>query len=422
MGGVCTLFFPWAVRMVTEWTGYLAGLKIIYFNVLGTFLLLAYTVASLLKGRFSFRSLRPNYQIWYGYLCLWGIWMVVWGFIGHPPMQNFVGEVSSMALFLVGIPVGISSRNWNYLDKLIPICLGFVGIPVVLAGLLVAGGLSSPDYLKASLVYKASVVLIPSTFYVLVSTRLRSKLCRSFAVIAFLLYGVSQYLFAKRATLIRVFVVFVFAYWIIPYWTRQGQVVRRTSCLLVLGVAIAMGAVIAGGERWDAVSERFEKLSALKNLITNPMSSDIWEDPQSENEVFRFKEVGYFYSDMTMVEKLFGRGLGSYSRAPMLIEDWTVNAGNDEAPIEGKSTTHIGMFWAFFKGGAPYFLLFHIGILSALGRSNCIRYDPLRLNAWAFVFIYLVFSLFEGFWMAPGVELITFLMGASVGVLMAEPR
>jgi hypothetical protein len=348
--------------------------------------------------------------------------MAVWGYFGDPPVPTFVGEVCSMALFLVGIPIGISTRNWNHLDKLIPIGLGLVGIPVVLAGMVAAKELSSPEDLKAGLVYTASVILIPSTFYILMLKRLRSKLRSIVVTAAFLVYSVSQFLFAKRAPLVRVFVVFAFAFWIIPRWTRQRLVAQRAAGMLLIGIVVAMGAAITGGEGWDSTVERFEKLTALRSVIANPLNPETWGDSQSESEVFRFQEVGFFYSDMTAAEKLLGSGLGSYTKAPMLIQDWTVDISEEGGPIAGKSTTHIGMFWAFFKGGAPYFLIFYIGILFALGGLNRILGDPLKLNAWVFVFIHLIFSLFEGFWMAPGVELTTFLVGASVGVLIAEPR
>lgn len=88
--------------------------------------------------------------------------------------------------------------------------------------------------------------------------------------------------------------------------------------------------------------------------------------------------------------------------------------------IAGKSMTHVGMFWAFFKGGAPYFIFFHLGVVGALMGLRRVKGDPMKLSAWAFVFTYLLFSMMEGFWMNPGTEATTFLMGASLGALVTR--
>lgn len=419
IGGLLLLFLPWAVRMVTQWTGALAGLKVMHLNVAGAAILITFAGVSWLTGRLHLGMLRPGFRLWYGYLCVWGVWMAAWGYIQGPPPIVLLEELCAMSLFLVGVAVGTSTRNWKRIDQVFPIGLGLIGIPVVIAGIKVVGSFS-PDDLKKGLVYSASAILATSTFFVLAPQRVHSQWKRNLASAAFFLYGACQFLFAKRAPLIRVLFVFLLGYWVIPGWTGGKRFGRRVVGILLLGIAVTLGATMAGGRGWESLEVRFEKLIAFSSIVVAPEESDLWEDPSADNETFRLKEVGYFFDGMSPLQRLVGAGLGSYTRDYRVAGNWTVRTGDSGPVVGGKTTTHIGMFWAFFKGGAVYFIVFHLGVLAVLFQLKHFKGNLFKLNAWGFILTYLLFSMAEGFWMSSGAELTTFLMGASIGALISQ--
>ncbi|MBI4508418.1 MAG: hypothetical protein HY698_02200 [Deltaproteobacteria bacterium] len=387
-----------------------------HLNVAATCLLAASFAASLLAGRFRFTAILPLFRPWYGFLLLWGGWMAASGWIDGQPELAYIADLCATLLFVLGIAIGTSSAGWKIIDSVYPLGLGLLGIPVVLAGIKLVG-VSSREDLLARLVYTASVILIPTTYFVLVPSRLGSALHRQFVSWAFLLYGVCQFLFAKRAPLSRVIVVFFFAYWLIPGWTGRHRKWRRLVGLLILGTAVL---VSSGDERGHEVRSRFEKLSVLSDIVdSDHRYDDVWAASDAENETFRFREVGYFYDGMTRSQTWLGTGLGGYSSHELVAVRTFVGTLSGDL-IPGSTAAHIGMFWAFHKGGAIFFTIFYAGVVVALWRFGKVLKNPLKLNAWAFVFIYLLFSMAEGFWMTPGVEATTFLVGASMGALVTR--
>ena len=75
------------------------------------------------------------------------------------------------------------------------------------------------------------------------------------------------------------------------------------------------------------------------------------------------------------------------------------------------------MFWAYFKGGVFYWLIYYSGIIALLFSYRRFRADPLSLACWAFLLGLVLFQVMEGHWMLQGLELTALLVGASIGRL-----
>ncbi|OGC42513.1 hypothetical protein A2Y85_00680 [candidate division WOR-3 bacterium RBG_13_43_14] len=407
--GLGLLFLPWALRIVSYMYGVIEYIKVSHLNVLGTIIIGFGTILYLLTGQSQIKDIPKGYRLWFISVSLWILWMLVLGIIKQYPWVIILQETCGVTLFLSGVIYGISRDEGHVLDFIYPKGMLWIGVPIIIAGIYLADDVSL-EYLRRSYAYDASLMLMPATFFILYMNRIKSKYTKACIWISFFTYAISQFIFAKRAPMLRVIIFLSIGLFLMPSWLGKSR--SRTSNVLLLIAFLLLFIVMVNLLNVEAFDTFLKRIGGF-----GAFWGDISSTEEHELEMFRLTEIGIFFENMDLKDIIYGTGIGSFVVDPRL-EGWELNVGYFGDMIEGKNVLHIGLFWSFFKGGMLFFLLFNIGIIYILSSFKKFLIKPIAINCWAFLFIMFLFSFIEGFWMQPGVELTTFLVGASVGICL----
>lgn len=401
----------------------MTGVRITEVYLVAAVVLAAAAAGSLVSGRTPVRLLSASWQIWLGYLTVASIAMVFVGVLRTNPSIVLLQEAIVLVIFLSGITLGASFYNWPTIEKSMLATMTLLGMTTVALGLITVGNLDV-TMLRRATVYSASIVLMPGTFFATCLARLKSRRAVLLAVITFITWTILQVLFLKRAPLLRAgATVALGLFFLPPIIRRQRFAIWLGAFLIALFAGSALFMTDTGRRLRDSVMQRFQVLDVIGAYVEGVRY--IEETERYDLETFRFREVSMMLDNMSWNQRLYGIGTGGYISDPRL-SDWEVAAGDRVIP-SAKSAVHVGVFWAFLKGGLIFFVLFHTGLLALLAQWRRLRDDPLAVNCLVFIGINLAFSLLEGFWMQPGAEGFTFMVGAAVGYCMlrastAQPR
>ena len=409
--GIILIVMPWAIRSFSEQTGLLMQVRITPVYFAGALVLLTCALLSVLFARTPLHLLKPAYQMWLAFLAVSFTSMVFVGLMRSNPLLLLVQETIVILLFLSGVILGASFQNWFQIDRVTLTALAFLGIPTVIMGYLTVGALDV-SLLRRGTIYSASVILLPGTFYMLSLPRLRSKRLVFMAVLGFLVWTVLQLLFLKRAPLLRAGATVALALIFLPKsWRSQRFIFGLATSLALVCAAILLFATEPGRDIRRSIVKRFQVFDVIETYISGVR---ILEDSKRYDlETFRFRESGIMIENMTWPQRIYGIGAGGYISDPRLAH-WDLAVGDRIIP-SAKNALHIGALWSFVKGGLLLFLAFQIGLVALLLNWPRMRGDPLAVCCWLFVAINFAFSFVEGFWMQPGAEGLTFMMGAAVG-------
>lgn len=407
--GVGLLFFPWGVRMASYLFDVLENVTVSHINVIGTVIVAFGAALYISTGQTQIRNIPKIYRTWFLLVTVWMSWIIILGLVKRYPWVVVVQETCAVILFLSGVIYGISSDEGRALDSIYPKGMFWIGVPIMTIGFYLAED-TSLWLLRKSFAYEASILLIPSTFFILCLDRIKSLYTKIYAWASVLAYTLSQVLFAKRAPILRIFAALWIGLVLMPSWLGKSRF--RTSNLLLAGSVLIpiLTVAVLNVEAFETSFERFRGFGAFVGA-----TSSTYEE--SESEMFRLRELGIFIENMSLQEIIFGTGIGSFVVDPRLT-GWEITVGPAGDTIEGKNVMHIGLSWSFYKGGLLFFLLFNIGIICILFRFRQFKRNPMAMNCWAFLLLMFLFSFVEGLSMQPGTELITFLVGACVGICL----
>ena len=414
--GVLVLFLPWPVRLITEMTGRFSSLKVTHLNLLAALILGSVAARAFLRGIAGASLIRRHYRFWYATLAYLAVGMLGQGLFHKAPAVLLMQELIPVILFGAGLVLGLRRVLCKRIVLSYLYGATFIGIPVIVIGISRVGSLAAADLLSG-LVYTTSAILVPSTFFAFLFFARVTPRQLFMGAASLSVYAASQILFVKRAPTLRIAVALVIALAI-------GGTVRRRrvsqfmamGALLLGGLALAVG-TSAGRTAVSHLGTRLGMLDAIPAIVMPDLRGPgLSGDLRSES--FRAREVVIFLDNMNRLERVIGMGLGSYVVDPRLNESAVLES--TESPVQGKASLHIGMFWAVVKGGWILFVILYGGIVAVILSRNRFRSDDLANTCWAFVLLTALFSAVEGLWMQPGVELTTFLMGASVACCISS--
>ena len=412
--GIVALALPWAIRTASEHFDALASVRITPVYVAATVILAAAAGGSLISGRTPVRRLSASWQMWLAYVVVATFGMLFVGVLRGNPTVLFVQESVVLVLFLAGIILGASFHNWPTIEKSMLAAMALLGMTTVTLGLLSVGNLDV-TLLRRGTIYSASVVLMPATFFVICLARLRSRRAVMIAVIAFIVWTILQILFLKRAPLLRAGAsVALGLFFLPPIMRRQRFALWLGAFLIALFAGSTLFVTETGRRLRDSVLERFQVFDVIGAYVEGVRYIEKAE--RYDLETFRFREVSMMLDNMRWDQRMYGIGTGGYISDPRLTQ-WEVTIGDRVIP-SAKSAVHIGAFWSFLKGGLIFFVLFNAGLIAILVNWRRLREDPLAVNCLLFVGVNYAFTFLEGFWMQPGAEGLTFMMGAAVGYCM----
>jgi hypothetical protein len=409
--GIALLMLPWAIRSFSEQTGMLTQVRITPVLLAGTLLLMFCAMNSLLSGRTPIRQLTPAYQVWVAFLAVFFASMVFIGILRSNPVVLMVQEGLVLAIFLSGLILGASERNWRSIDRGTVTSLALIGIPAVIMGYMTIGSMDMV-LLRRGTIYSASVILLPATFYMLALPRLRSRRLVFIAVLAFATWTVLQLLFLKRAPLLRAGATVGLSLLFLPIaWRSKRFALWLGTGVMAISAASLLFISESGRELRDSMLERFEVFDLVEQFVVG--ATVVQSTERYDVETFRFREASIMIDHMTWPERIYGIGAGGYISAPELAQ-WDLSLGDRIIP-SAKNALHVGAFWSFVKGGVILFIAFQVGLIVLLVSWSRMRNDPLAVNCWVFVALNFAFSFLEGFWMQPASEGLTFMMGAAIG-------
>ncbi len=412
--GVWALFLAGSIRTISYYTGSFVDIRVSHLVALGIVLIGFATVVSLPGKLLGLSAFRPTYRGWVAALTLASFGMALLGVIKDNPILYVGLESLTVASFLLGILWGARVENWKTIEPVYLYGLLLIALPIVMWGLLSSPGWN-PRVLRFQPVYQAQHLLMPAAFFVLLAS-MRWKRLYVVGGVAFLVYTLLQVLLEKRAPIMRI--AFFAALVLVVHYV--GGVVRsrnRKQASMYLP-AFVMAVFLAGVlailllVRFTDIEDRFAllvpMLDQLSEIVVNPLQAQ-------DEQAFRLLEVGVIHSNMSTLERLFGVGLGGFVYDPVFL-GWAIDV--EGQPVAGvRGSVHIGMFWAYFKGGVLYWLIYYSGIFALLLSYRRFRNDSLSLACWAFLLGMVVFQVMEGHWMLQGLELTALLVGACIGRL-----
>jgi hypothetical protein len=409
--GILGLSLPWFIRTISEHTDMLTSVRITEVYLAATILLVAAATVSLLTGRTPVRLLTTGAQIWVAYLFVACAGMFFVGVMRGNPFPLFLQEAIVVGLFLSGIVLGASFQNWPRIDGVMLPTVGVLGIATTVFGLIEVGNIDAM-MLRRSTVYSASTVLLPATFYAICLARLRSRKMVVLAVMTFLAWVILQVLFLKRAPLLRAGATVILGLLFLPpAMKKQRFGLFLGTCIIVLFAGSTLFVTERGRDVRKSISQRFQVFDVIGSYVGGVRFLE--EENRYNTETFRFRETSILLDNMDWGERLYGIGTGGYI-TDMRLSHWDLPVGDKVIPAS-KNSVHVGVFWSFMKGGLLFFVVFNAGLLALLFNWRRLRSDPLGMNCFLFVGLNVAFSLLEGFWMQPGAESLTFMMGAAVG-------
>ena len=415
--GVGVLTLPWPVRMATEFLPILDAVKVTMLNIVAVALLAVAALELDWSGRGGRMRFPPFYRIWFGATLTWFGVGILYGIIRGNPWLLIIQEGIPLVLFSAGVVIGSIRGAWPYLEQSYLMLLLILAVPLYIVSVLHVGAFN-PIELRRSIVYPASAVFIPSMFFLLTVGRSYATWAKVGAYIGFAAYIIGQGLVVKRAPLMRAALAYLLGLLVIPLWTGRERMQRVVLfSISATAIIVALAVTPLGRLSWQMVSHRFESLDAVPAFFlgtggTTEVQGNV------RGEMFRLTEVGIFLDNMSFLEKVVGIGVGGYVVDDRL-DRWMVNLGEGSRTY-GRNSLHIGILAPMIKLGFPFFIFFHLPIFVLLFRWGRFLREPLLGGCWAFLLIVVLFSFIEGFWLQPGVELTTLLVGASVGFLMAE--
>ncbi len=412
--GVWSLFLAGSIRTISYFTGDFVDVRVSYLSALGIGLIGIATVVSLPGRQLGLTAFRPAYRGWVAALMVASLGMAFLGVIKENPILYIALEGLTVASFLLGILWGARPQSWKTIEPAYLYGFLLIALPIIMWGLLGSPGWN-PRVLRFQPVYQAQHLLMPAAFFVLLAG-IRWKRLYAIGGVAFLVYALLQVLLEKRAPLLRI-LFFAALVLVVHYVGGVARSRNRKQASMYLP-AVVMAAFLAGVltilllVRFTNIEDRFAllvpMLDQFSEFVLNPLEA-------RDEQAFRLLEVGVIHSNMDTLERLFGVGLGGFVYDPVFLS-WSIDV--EGQPVAGvRGSVHIGLFWAYFKGGVLYWLIYYSGIIALLLSYRRFRKDALSLACWAFLLGMVLFQVMEGHWMLQSLELTALLVGACIGRL-----
>jgi hypothetical protein len=277
------------------------------------------------------------------------------------------------------------------------------------------------DILIRSQVYVTQLLLTPASFFLLrLGDYWGQGKRRHFLAWGIIFINVinitAQVFFANRLPFIRgIFFALVWML-IFPAYYKARISFRKVIILVVFMIGISFSIVAFEPPVWNHLANRFKSYTPVVLSVVNgeDVSTVFYQYP---DETKRLQEVITIFKLMDTSEILIGTGLGGY-KIDTSFQNWLLEISGYLVPA--RTNVHMGIFWAFFKGGIMFWLILYSGVLALVFSYKHFQSNTLNLACWAFVMGLLFFSVFEGLWMQPGIETTTFLVGACLGRCASE--
>lgn len=403
-------FAAGSVRTISQLTGAFESVRSAHLALAGLMFLIPAVLLDTVGRKVGLRRFRGWSRWWVLGLLMYAILMAVIGILNTNPWLFILWDGEVIAVFLSGLFLGARTWNWPTLDRAYARFLTAIAGPITVLGLLSAPELLR-DVLRVQPVYRTASLLIPATFFLMNVERQPNRVLRAGVVTAFFLYLIEQVLFAKRLPFLRALFFLLMAQFVLPVRAQRFRLRRLAPAVLVGLLILVVGLTTTSGEQ--AVANYATRMRILGEIATASLRGDREVFPTDyASEFYRFQEAGIILTRMSWWQRLIGSGLGG-SVADSRFEAWDWVEPSENVPV--RAYAHMGVVWAFLKGGAVFWAFFYAGILIVLISYRKFRGDSLDLACWAFLLGNVLFHVLEGLWMLPGLELTSLLVGASIG-------
>lgn len=359
--------------------------------------------------------------VMYVFFILFSLFLFVMGLFKGNPITFWLIDSASYFVFICFIFIGTSRVFWD--DLMI------VGIPILIAAIIVNAitvTIFIPTYhvqetntfeltsaarmARSILAYETQWALSLWSIFLLTAYK-RKGFSFLWIIISVVLLFMLQILFQKRSPSVRIVFFIATFLFIIPLYLKSDslkKLVKKRKRFLYAGIAVGV-LLVANTLNVELIVNQFEslmdRLGGNAGNITGSYDKGFLGVFTSDNE--RLIEVFQMFEDFNMIDFFIGKSYGGFYREHFVF-------------FVDKTTTHIGIFNIFLKGGLIYFITYFAIVLIPLLYHKFHKNSMLTIACFYYIILTTLFQLVEGWFYYASNAFECIVYAAAIGCLTSN--